>query len=126
MLDMDQLIPSTVRPWVEQELCIEGVLAAGGGNLAGAVFPALAQPEFNSAQGEEVWQCIAATLGSLSDHGTATREMLWGFDAGMLCTVRREDGLWLGVFTSMQIADEAALTLRAKLDAFKVLEFPNS
>ena len=123
MPDMDQFLPSTIRPWVEQEFCIEGVLAAGGGNLVGTVFPALAHADYNSAQGEEVWHCIAQTLGSLSNHGTATRERLWGFDHGMLCTVRREDGLWIGVFTSMQIADEAALTLRAKLDAFKVQDF---
>jgi hypothetical protein len=112
-----------MRPWIERELSIDGVLAAGGGNFAGTVFPALAQSDFGSAAGQDVWSCLAETLSGLLNHGGATGEMLWGFDAGVLCTVRRNDGLWMGVFTSPHLGDEAALALRAKLDAFKVMEF---
>jgi hypothetical protein len=108
---------------MEREFVISGVLAAGGGNLGGTVFSALAEGEFVLAHNEEIWRCVAGALDSLRAHGGATREMLWEFEQAILCTVRRDDGLWIGVFTAPHLSDESALAVRAKLDAFKQYDF---
>jgi hypothetical protein len=120
---MAEPIPKALRSWLEQELAISGVMAAGGGNLGGTVFSAVADGEFVLAHNEEIWRCLAGALDSLRVHGSATREMLWGFEHAVLCTVRRDDGLWLGVFSTPHLDDEAALALRAKLDTFKTHDF---
>jgi hypothetical protein len=120
---MADSLPATMRAWVERELAIEGIFAAGGGNLGGNVFSAFAHGDLALALGEEVWRCLMEALDNLRTHGGATREMLWGFESGILCTLRRDDGLWLGVFTGPRLSDESALALRAKLDAFKVEPF---
>jgi hypothetical protein len=120
---MPENIPSGLRPWLEREFAIEGVLAAGGGSLGGTVFSAFAHGEFVLAHDQELWRCLAAALDGLRTHGGTTREMLWGFERAVLCTVRRDDGLWIGVLTIPHLGDESALALRSKLDAFKQHEF---
>ena len=118
----DQPAPM-MRAWIEREFALEGVLAAGGGNAGAAVFSAFASGEFVLAHNQEIWRCLAETLDNLRTHGAPTREMLWAFEHAVLCTIRRDDGAWLGVFTAPRLGDESALALRAKLDAFKQQNF---
>ena len=112
-----------MRAWVEREFALDGVLAAGGGSAGAPVFSAFASGEFVLAHNEEIWRCLAETLENLRTHGAPSREMLWGFENAVLCTIRRDDGAWLGVFTAPDLGDESALAVRAKLDAFKQQEF---
>jgi len=112
-----------MRAWVEREFALDGVLAAGGGSADAAVFSAFASGEFVLAHNKDVWKHLAETLESLRTHGAPTREMLWGFENAVLCTIRRDDGAWLGVFTAPHLGDESALAVRTKLDAFKQQNF---
>ena len=112
-----------MRSWVEREFALDGVLAAGGGLASGSVFAACASGEFVLAQNEEVWKSLAVALQKLQTQSLPTGEMLWAFEEAMLCTVQREDGAWLGVFTSKLLHDESALALRSSLDAFKQQDF---
>jgi len=112
-----------MRSWIEREFALDGVLAAGGGGIDGRVFSAFAAGEFVLAHNDEIWRCLAVTVEKLRSLGVPTGEMVWGFEQALLCTIRREDGAWLGVFTSPQLRDESALTLRGRLDAFKQHDF---
>ena len=107
-----------MRAWLEREFALEGVLAAGGGSADASVFSACASGEFVLAHNEEIWRCLAETLEILRTHGAPSREMLWSFENAVLCTIRRDDGAWLGVFTAPDLGDESALAVRARLDAF--------
>ena len=121
--DMSGQTPQTMRAWIEREFTLDGVLAAGGGSAGAPPFSAIASGEFVLAHDENVWRCLAETLENLRAHGAPTREMLWGFENAVLCTIRRDDGAWLGVFTAPRLGDESALAVRAKLDAFKQQNF---
>ena len=111
-----------LRLWIEREFAHEGVLAVGGGHGASA-FPVYATGEWLAAQNDEVWRQVAAMIASLRAKGAPVGELLWGFEHAILCTMHRDDGLWLGVFTAPRLGDEAALALRAKLDAFREEKF---
>src|SRR3954463_13277878 len=113
----------TMRAWIERELVIDGVLAAGGGGGEELVFSAVASGELVLAHNEEIWHCIADTVAKLRSTGAPVGELFWGFEQAMLCTVQRDDGAWLGVFTVSQLPDESALALRTKLDAFRQQPF---
>ena len=116
---------SAMRSWIERELAIDGVLAAGGGS-DGLVFSAFASGELVLAHNEEIWRCIAETIARLHAKGAPIGELFWGFEHAVLCTIQREDGAWLGVFTVPQLGDASALVLRTKLDAFRQQQFGNA
>ena len=109
--------------WIERELALDGVLAAGGGLVGQPAFAAFATGELILAHQDDVWEVLAETLARLHVTGGAANELLWGFEHAVLCTVQRPDGAWLGVFTVPKLHDESALALRAKLDEFKELNF---
>ena len=111
-----------LRLWIEREFAHEGVLAVGGG-LGASGFPVYATAELLAAQNDEVWRQVAAMIAGLRAKGAPVSELLWGFEHAILCTMHRDDGLWLGVFTAPRLSDEAAVALRAKLDAFKEQTF---
>lgn len=113
----------SVKSWVEREFVIDGVLAVGGGRPDGSIFSGFATGELVLAHNEAVWGAVAASLSRLQGGDTPVNELLWGFENFVLCTAQRTDGMWLGVFTVPKMTDEAALTLRAKLDAFKEQSF---
>ncbi len=112
-----------MQSWISGELVLDGVLAAGGGLDLSHGFAALATGELVMASQDAVWQGIAAAVAQLQARGTPVGELLWGFEYAVLCTIQRSDGAWLGVFTVPKISDEAALALRARLDAFKEQPF---
>jgi len=112
-----------MRSWIEREFALDGVLAAGGGGRDGKIFSAFASGEFVLAHNEEVWRCIAETISRLHVTGAPIGELFWGFENALLCTLQRDDGSWLGVFTAPQMRDESALVLRTKLDAFRQQQF---
>ena len=62
-------------------------------------------------------------MARLQTSGAPVGELLWGFEHAVLCTVQREDGAWIGIFTVPKLNDQSALALRAKLDAFKEQKF---
>lgn len=111
-----------LRLWIEREFAHAGVLAVGGG-VGSAAFPVYATGELLAAQNDEVWRQVAVMIAGLRAKGAPVGELLWGFEHAILCTMHRDDGLWLGVFTAPQLSDEVAVALRAKLDAFKEQEF---
>ena|ERR1041385_3543947 len=112
--------------WIEREFAISGVLAAGGGVSNGPVFSAYASGELILAHNPKVWSCIAETIAQLAAKEVPVGELLWGFEEALLCTVQREDGAWLGVFTVARLNDESALALRMKLDAFRQQQFSDA
>lgn len=114
----------SMRSWMEQELSIDGVLAAGGG-VGGQSFSAFASGELVLAHNEEIWRRIAEAIARLHAQGAPIGELLWGFEHALLCTIQRDDGAWLGVFTVPHLGDESALALRIKLDAFRQQQFGN-
>jgi hypothetical protein len=120
---MSQPRPGVLKSWVEREFALDGVLAAGGGRADGAVFSAVATGELVLAHDDDVWRAIAETMVRVYTGGVPAGELLWGFEHAVLCTVHREDGTWLGIFTVPKLSDESALALRAKLDAFKQESF---
>ena len=111
-----------MQSWIQREFAIQGVLAAGGSAENGKVFSVFASAELVLASNEEVWRSVGETVANLRQKNAPTGELLWGFEHALLCTVQREDGAWLGVFTVSSLSDEAALSLRSKLDAFKQLQ----
>lgn len=111
------------RSWIEQEFALDGVLATGGGHADGSVFAAHATGEFVLAHNDDIWQSLAAVMQKLQTQSLPTGELLWTFEEAVLCTVQREDGAWLGVFTSTLLSEESALALRVRLDAFKQHDF---
>ena len=113
----------SMRSWIEREFAIDGVLAAGGGRGAAFLFSAFASGELVLGNDERVWRCVAENVAALHAQGAPVGELLWGFENAVLCTVCREDSSWLGVFTVPDLADEPALVLRSKLDAFKLQQF---
>ena len=113
----------TMESWMQRELALDGVLAAGGGADLSAGFSALATGELVLAGDDEVWRALATTMRGLQASGAVVEELLWGFEHAILCTVLRGDGAWLGVFSTPKLSDESALALRAKLDAFKEQPF---
>ncbi len=113
----------TIRNWIERELALDGVLAAGGGIDLSGGFSALAAGELVLAGDDDVWRAIGATVAELQAEGAPVGELLWGFEQAVLCTVQRSDGAWLGVFTAPKLNDASALALRARLDAFKAHSF---
>ena len=123
IIEMSDAGNKALQSWIGQEFALDGVLAAGGGHADGSVFAAQASGEFVLAHNDEIWQSLAAVMQKLQTQSLPTGEMLWTFEEVMLCTVQREDGAWLGVFTSRLLPDESALALRAKLDAFKEQQF---
>lgn len=112
-----------LEKWMQRELALDGVLAAGGGADLSSGFSALASGELVLAGDDEVWRTIAATMQGLGKSGAVIEELLWGFEHAILCTVQRGDGAWLGVFSTPKLSDVSALALRAKLDAFKEQAF---
>jgi len=123
---MSEPVPSAMRSWIEQQFAINGVLAAGGGCVAAPAFPVFASGELVLAGNDEVWRFIGDTVARLHAQGAPVAELLWGFENAVLCTVHREDGAWLGVFTVPHLPDESALVLRARLDAFREQSFAAS
>jgi hypothetical protein len=123
IIEMSDARHNAMRSWVEQEFALDGVLAVGGGHADGSVFAAQASGEFVMAHNDEIWKSLGAALQKLQTHSLPTGEMLWSFEESMLCTLQRDDGAWLGVFTSKLLPDESALTLRSALDAFKQKDF---
>lgn len=112
-----------LETWMQRELALDGVLAAGGGADLSSGFSALANGELVLAGDDEVWRTLATTMRGLQASGAAVEELLWGFEHAILCTVLRADGAWLGVFSTPKLSDDSALALRAKLDAFKEQQF---
>lgn len=108
-----------MQQWIERELALDGVLAAGGGADLSNGFSSIATGELVLAGDAEVWRLIANAVARLQASGMPVEELLWGFEQAVLCTVQRGDGAWLGVFTAPKLKDASALALRAKLDAFK-------
>lgn len=123
MSDMTADTLKNMKSWCERELALDGVLAAGGGSSASAVFCAVATGEFVLAHNDDVWRSIGETVQVIGTHGSPTGEMLWGFERAVLCTVRRPDGVWLGVVTEPELRDDSAVALRLRLDAFKQQDF---
>ena len=115
-----------MKAWIEHEFILDGVLAAGGGCDTASGFSAFANGELVMAHHDEVWRGVAASLARLHTTGAPVGELLWGFEHAVLCTVQRDDGAWLGVFTLPKLSDESALALRAKLDEFKQQPFGNN
>ena len=115
-----------MKTWIEREFILDGVLAAGGGCDTASAFSAFATGELVMAHHDEVWQGVAVSIARLHTTGASVGELLWGFEHAVLCTVQRDDGAWLGVFTVPKLRDESALTLRAKLDEFKQQTFGNA
>ena len=112
-----------MKSWIEQEFAIDGVLAAGGGLDGDPGFAAFASGELVLANNDELWRVVAENIARLQSHGISTAELLWGFENALLCTVQREDGAWIGVWTVPKLRDESALILRAKLDQFREQKF---
>lgn len=112
-----------MQSWIEREFALIGVLAAGGGCSDGTVFSSFASGEMVMAGNEDVWRGVAEAVASLQSKGASAGELLWGFEHAVLCTVQRDDGAWLGVFTVPNLKDEPALVLRSKLDAFRQQQF---
>lgn len=115
-----------MKSWIEREFSLEGVLAAGGGSGTASAFSVFATGELVLAHNEEVWRGVAASLARLQTTGAPVDELVWGFERAMLCTIQRDDGAWLGVFTVSLLPDGSALALRAKLDEFKEQTFGNA
>jgi hypothetical protein len=120
---MGQNEQRAMQSWIQREFAIQGVLAAGGSPGDGKVLCAFASAELVLAGNEDVWRGVAETVAALRQKGAPIGELLWGFEHAVLCTVQRDDGAWLGVFTAPHLSDESALALRSKLDAFKQLQF---
>jgi hypothetical protein len=114
---------SAMRLWIEREFRLDGVLAVVGGVDLGSGFAAIALGELVMANNDEVWRAIASGIVRLHPTGMPAGELLWGFEHAVLCTVLRDDGAWLGVFTVPKLNDQAALELRTKLDAFREQAF---
>jgi hypothetical protein len=115
--------PRAMKSWMEKEFALDGVLAAGGGMDLDSGFSALATGELVLAADDEVWRAVAATLHGLHASGAVVDELLWGFENAVLCTIKRNDGAWLGVFSAPKLSDDSAFALRARLDAFKEQAF---
>ena len=116
---MSKTAQRELKSWIEREFAIDGVLAAGGGMDAGSGFAAFASGELVLANNDDVWRAVAENLGHLQSQGLSVEELLWGFENAVLCSVQREDGAWVGVFTVPKLRDQSALALRAKLDEFR-------
>jgi hypothetical protein len=112
-----------MKSWIERAFAIDGVLAAGGGLDGNSGFSAFASGELVMANNDEVWRSVAENFARLQPHETSIAELLWGFEHAVLCTVQRDDGAWIGVFTVSKLRDESALALRAKLDEFREQTF---
>ncbi|HWN96922.1 MAG TPA: hypothetical protein VNT99_17975, partial [Methylomirabilota bacterium] len=102
---MNKNQPTTMQAWIEREFAICGVLAAGGGRRDGHVFSSFASGELVLAGNEDVWRGVAETVAVLQSKGAPAGELLWGFEHAVLCTVQRDDGVWLGVFTVPNLKD---------------------
>jgi hypothetical protein len=120
---MNKTASREMKSWIECEFAIDGVLAAGGGLDGDSGFAAFASGELVLANNDEVWRLVAENIARLQSHGTSVAELLWGFENAVLCTVQREDGAWIGVWTVPKLPDQSALVLRAKLDQFRERQF---
>lgn len=112
-----------LQSWLERELALDGVMAAGGGGDLSSGASAIATGELVLAADEAVWRAIGGALREMQRTGAEVEEMVWSFEQAMLCTVLRADGAWMGVFTGPKLSDDTALALRDRLDAFKRQKF---
>jgi hypothetical protein len=111
-----------LRKWCAEHLSGEGLLAVGGGFSDGETFTTHVAPEFVLAHNEELWREIAATLAKVRETNTPGDDLVWQFEGALLCSARRNDGAWLGVFLSLEGGNQLAEATRMKLDEFRRCE----
>ena len=108
-----------MRSWIEQELIFDEVLAVGGGSADSSAFGKFVAPLFGRGCNEEIWQCIADAILHLRIEGMPVDELVWTFEDAKLWCVGRDDGAWLGVFTSTALPKDSAEILARRFAEFR-------
>jgi hypothetical protein len=110
-----------IARWIESAFAPNEFLAIGGGFADGTIFHHGAAHEFSACLDDACWKAILETVKRLCSNDCDARSGSWVFENAILWVNTREDGTWLGVFTSRDLTDDDRAQLRQRLDAFVAL-----
>jgi len=107
--------------WIEGAFPLGDSLAVGGGFADGTIFHHEATREFSACMDDACWQAILELVKRLASNECDARCASLVFENAILWVSTRNDGSWIGVFTSRQLSDGARVALRGRLDHFAVV-----